>query len=110
MAQRLRRRRFAAWERERGDGAERDGAGAEPERGRRARDKARGVASPPWAAKTEASTATPSTPPSSRIAMLAPAAWPCSTGRTAPSTAWEIGAKNAPLPRPIRISGATRLR
>lgn len=41
--------------------------------------------------------------------MLVPGACRWSTGRTAPRTAWEIGAKNAPLPRPIRISGATRL-
>ena len=37
----------------------------------------------PWALNTEASTATPITPPSSRIALVAPDAWPA--WRVAPS-------------------------
>ena len=41
-----------------------------------------GVAYEPCALNTVASTATPMTPPSSRIAFVAPDAWPASSGRT----------------------------
>jgi hypothetical protein len=55
---------------------------------------------PPASVNTVASTATPSTPPISRIVFVAPEAWPASLGRTAPSTAFAAGANTSAMPAP----------
>ena len=47
-----------------------------------------------------ASTATPNTPPSSRIALLAPEACPSSCGLTEDRTTLATGAKSSAIPRP----------
>jgi hypothetical protein len=63
---------------------------------------------PPYWAKTEASTATPNTPPSSRIALFAPEAWPSSCGRTEESTTFATGAKYSAMPMPEITNGSTK--
>ena len=50
--------------------------------------------------KTVASTATPSTPPTSRIVFVAPEACPASLARTEPSTAFAAGANTSAMPAP----------
>ena len=62
---------------------------------------------PPWWAKIDASTATPNTPPSSRMALLAPDAWPASISRTELMTTVAIGAKKSPMPMPASANGTT---
>ncbi len=52
-----------------------------------------------------ASTATPITPPSSRIAFVAPEAWPASSGRAERSTAFALGANTSAMPVPPMASG-----
>ena len=69
--------------------------------------KACGEAYEPLALNTDASTATPITPPSSRIAFVAPEAWPASCGRTLESTALADGAKTSAMPVPARMNGTT---
>ena len=49
----------------------------------------------------------PKTPPTSRKALLAPDAWPSSSGRTAESTTFATGAKKRPMPMPARMNGMT---
>ena len=56
---------------------------------------------------TAARTATPRTPPSSRIALLAPDAWPASCGRTAPRTALATGANTSAMPVPPSTKAGT---
>ena len=51
----------------------------------------------------------PKTPPSSRRALFAPEAWPCSCQPTAESTTFATGAKNRPIPTPAMMNGARRL-
>ena len=63
----------------------------------------------PWLANTLASTATPSAPPTSRIALLAPLALPSSLGRTLERIMLETGAKTSAMPMPARTNGAIRL-
>ncbi len=58
---------------------------------------------PPWAAKIDAMTAMPSAPPTSRRALFAPEAMPCSWGRTLDITRCEAGAKNRAMPTPLMI-------
>ena len=65
------------------------------------------VAYEPFAEKTDARTATPKTPPSSRIALFAPDALPSSSGRTAERTTLAIGAKNRPIPTPATMNAGT---
>ena len=60
------------------------------------------------AAKTEASTAIPTTTASSRTAVATPEACPCSVGATAPSTVAATGAKNNAEPAPIAAIPGTR--
>ena len=50
----------------------------------------------------------PSTPPTSRIALVAPEAWPASSGRTALSTALAVGANTSAIPVPAITNGSTR--
>jgi hypothetical protein len=57
---------------------------------------------------TVASTATPSTPPISRIVLLAPDAWPASLGRTAPRIAFAAGANTSAMPVPAATNPGTR--
>src|SRR4051812_21505782 len=59
---------------------------------------ASGVKYEPLAVNTAARTATPKTPPTSRMALLAPDALPSSSGLTAERTTLAIGAKNMPMP------------
>ena len=66
-----------------------------------------GDAYEPFALNTDASTATPMTPPSSRIAFVAPDAWPASCGRTLESTAFADGAKTSAMPVPATMNGPT---
>ncbi len=61
----------------------------------------------PLCANTVASTATPSTPPSSRIAFVAPDAWPASSGCTLLSTALAAGANTSAMPVPAMMNGIT---
>src|SRR5207249_4587568 len=61
----------------------------------------------PLAEKIEARTATPNTPPTSRMALLAPDAFPSSSGRTADRTTLAIGAKNMPIPTPLTTNAGT---
>ena len=68
-----------------------------------------GDAYEPLRENTVASTATPSTPPSSRIAFVAPDAWPASSGRTAPSTALAAGANTSAMPVPAITNGIDEL-
>jgi hypothetical protein len=56
---------------------------------------------------TLASTAMPMTPPSSRIAFVAPDAWPVSSWRTELSTAFAEGAKTSAIPAPAIMNGTT---
>jgi len=58
-------------------------------------------------AKIEARTATPKTPPTSRIAFDAPEALPSSRAPTALRTMFATGAKNIPMPMPERMKGPT---
>ena len=58
---------------------------------------------------TVASTAIPSTPPTSRIALVAPEAWPASDVRTDDSTALAAGAKTSAIPVPAMMNGTTTL-
>src|SRR5207247_44489 len=51
--------------------------------------------------------ASPKTPPSSRIALLAPDAWPSSCLRTDESTTFATGAKKSAIPIPESTKGAT---
>src|SRR5262245_65771404 len=62
----------------------------------------------PWAENTEARTATPNTPPTSRMALLAPDALPSSSRRTADRTTLAMGAKNRPMPAPLTMNGRTK--
>ena len=55
--------------------------------------------------KIEASTATPKTPPTSRIAFDAPEALPSSRAPTALRTMFATGAKNMPIPIPETMNG-----
>jgi hypothetical protein len=55
--------------------------------------------------KTEASTATPNTPPTSRIALFAPEAWPACSVRTEASTALAEGANTSAMPAPAITNG-----
>src|SRR4051794_30373444 len=66
-----------------------------------------GVKYDPFAVKIAARTATPNTPPTSRIALLAPDALPSSSGRTADRTTLAMGAKNMPMPTPLTMNGRT---
>src|SRR4051794_32042630 len=66
---------------------------------------ASGDAYEPLALKTLASTATPTTPPTSRIAFVAPEALPASAGATDPSTALAAGANTSAIPVPARTNG-----
>jgi hypothetical protein len=59
------------------------------------------------AAKIAARTATPKTPPSSRIVLLAPDALPSSSCGTAERTTLAIGAKNRPMPVPLTTKAGT---
>ena len=59
-------------------------------------------------ANTAASTATPRTPPSSRIALFAPDACPSAAGATDERTTFATGAKKSPIPMPESANGATR--
>ena len=54
---------------------------------------------------TDASTATPSTPPTSRIALFAPEAWPACSVRTEESTALAEGANTSAMPAPAMMNG-----
>ena len=65
---------------------------------------------PPCAAKTDASTATPNTPPTSRSALAAPDAMPSSSRRTVPSTSAAVGAKNIAMPMPLTTSAGHKVR
>ena len=56
---------------------------------------------------TEARTAMPRTPPTSRIALVAPDACPASCGRTAFRTAFAVGANTSAMPVPARMNGIT---
>ena len=58
-------------------------------------------------AKIDASTATPNTPPTSRIAFDAPDALPSSRNGTALRTMLATGAKNMPMPIPEMMNGPT---
>ena len=59
----------------------------------------------PAPANTEASTATPKTPPTSRIALLAPDACPARSGATDPRIAAADGAKVSAIPTPAIANG-----
>ncbi|MDT9696152.1 hypothetical protein RMT89_09405 [Streptomyces sp. P17] len=59
--------------------------------------------------KTAAATATPRTPPSSRRALLTPAATPASLSGTEEVTALATLGKTMEMPTPAMISGTTRL-
>ena len=50
----------------------------------------------------------PKTPPSSRNALFAPEAWPCSCQPTAESTTLATGAKKSPIPTPAMMNGRRR--
>jgi hypothetical protein len=54
---------------------------------------------------TDASTATPSTPPISRIALFAPEACPACWARTEESTALADGANTSAMPAPAMMKG-----
>ena len=54
--------------------------------------------------KPEDISATPRAPPTSRSALLAPEAMPCSSGRTLPITRLELGAKYRAMPTPLTTS------
>ena len=58
---------------------------------------------------TLASTATPSVPPTSRIALLAPLALPSSLRLTLERIMFETGAKTSAMPMPASTNGTTRL-
>ena len=62
----------------------------------------------PCRAKTDASTAIPTTTPSSRTVVATPEACPCSVGATAPRTVAATGAKNNAEPAPIAAIPGTR--
>ena len=49
------------------------------------------------------------TPPSARIAFVAPEACPASSGRTALRIAFADGANTSDIPVPARMNGAIRL-
>ena len=51
----------------------------------------------------------PSTPPSSRIAFVAPEAWPVSSVRTDDRTALAAGANTNAIPDPARMNGPIML-
>src|ERR687892_595249 len=74
-------------------------AGANPSR------KASGEAKLPAPAKTAADTATPKTPPSSRIMLLAPAALPTSSRENAPTTEFCAAGIAIDTPTPATIDG-----
>src|SRR3954467_2018813 len=57
----------------------------------------------------EARTATPTPPPSSRIALLAPEALPSSSRRTLERTTFATGAKKSAIPIPEITKAGTRL-
>ena len=63
----------------------------------------------PSRVNTLASTATPSAPPTSRIALLAPLALPSSLRATLERIMFETGAKTSAMPMPARMNGAIRL-
>ena len=69
--------------------------------------KTSGDSYPPVLTNTDANTATPSTPPTSRIAFDAPEALPSSRRPTALRTMLATGAKNIPIPIPDRMNGPT---
>ena len=69
--------------------------------------KIAGDSYPPVREKIAASTATPKTPPTSRIAFDAPEALPSSRGPTAVRTMFATGAKNIPIPIPETMNGPT---
>src|SRR5262249_57381532 len=62
---------------------------------------------PPAWAKTVANTATPKTPPTSRIAFVAPDALPSCSGETELRTTLATGAKKSAMPVPERMNGRT---
>ena len=49
----------------------------------------------------------PITPPSSRIALVAPEAWPAERWSTEPSTAFADGANTSAMPAPAIANGST---
>ena len=59
-------------------------------------------------ANTEARTATPNTPPSSRMALFAPDALPSCSAGTEPRTTFATGVKKRAIPPPERMNGSTR--
>ena len=71
--------------------------------------KACGEAKPPAPAKIVDITATPKTPPTSRIALFVPEAWPARCGATTLSSALADGAKTRPMPMPAIMNGGRRL-
>src|SRR5262249_59089349 len=71
--------------------------------------KAAPLVYPPRAENTAPSTATPNTPPSSRMALFAPEAMPSSSRRTEPRTALATGAKNSDMPTPEITNAGTRV-
>src|SRR5688572_29581947 len=64
-----------------------------------------GLSYPPFAANTDASTATPITPPISRIALVAPDALPASEARTEASTVSAAVGKTSAMPVPVSTKG-----
>ncbi len=98
----------AARERQRHDGTHGHDGRARPRRPARARRRTSiGVAYEPLAEKTLASTATPNTPPISRMVFVAPDAWPSSIRSTDDRTTLAIGAKNRPIPMPASTNPGT---
>ena len=94
------------------------GSGTRPRRPRRRRradphggdhpvDERLAVRVAPVVRPDEARTATPSTPPSSRIELFVPEALPSSSRRTAPRTTFATGAQNIAMPMPERMNGPT---
>src|SRR5262245_23096343 len=71
--------------------------------------KAAPLVYPPRAENTAPSTATPNTPPNSRMALFAPEAMPSSSRRTEPSTMLATGAKNSDMPMPATTNAGTRV-
>ena len=51
----------------------------------------------------------PNTPPSSRMALFAPEAMPCSSRRTLDEHRLATGAKNSAMPMPEMINAGTRV-
>ena len=76
-------------------------AGARPE------TNAAPLAYPPRAENTAPRTAIPNTPPSSRIALLAPEAMPSWSRRTEPRTTLATGAKKSDIPIPETMNAGT---